>query len=117
MQPSTGSSAGRLSPDAQYEVIAPLREHSAVNTDAKAIQPELAVLDSLFKSRLDTARAEAVAYLDDLLEQLGEKPTVEVLLQLAGRMIGTPAALDRLLAEVRQQILHQLEANHRVRLR
>jgi len=32
-------------------------------------------------------------------------------------MLGTPAELDRFLAKVRQQILHQLEANHRLRLR
>jgi hypothetical protein len=61
----------RLSPDAQYEVIAPLREQAALNTDAKAIQPELAVLDSLFKSRLDTAHAKALAYLDESLEKGG----------------------------------------------
>lgn len=107
----------RLNPDAQYDVIAPLREHAALNTDAKAIQPELAVLDSLFQARLHAALAKAVARLDELLEKLGEKPTVEVPLQLGGRLIRTPAELEQLLVEIRQQILHQLEANHRVRLR
>jgi hypothetical protein len=107
----------RLSPDAQYAVIAPLREHSALDTDAKAIQPELAVLDSLFKSRLEMAHAKAMAYLDESLEKMDGTATVELSLQLGGRMIRTPAELDRLLAEVRQQILHQLEAKHHVRLR
>jgi hypothetical protein len=75
------------------------------------------VLDSLFRVRLDTAQTKAVAHLDELLQKLGEKATVEVSLQLGGRVIRTPAELDRLLAEVRQQVMHQLDANHRVRLR
>jgi hypothetical protein len=107
----------RLDPDAQYDVISPLREHASLDTDAKAIQPELAVLDSLFLARREKASAKAVALLDELLEKLGEKPTVEVSLQLGGRLIATPQELDRLLEDVRRQILHQLEANHRVRLR
>ncbi|MEY4544396.1 MAG: hypothetical protein RL685_591, partial [Pseudomonadota bacterium] len=107
----------RLNPDAQYDVIAPLRDHSTLKTDASAIQPELAVLDSLFQARLDKALAKAVSLLDELLEKLGEKPTVEVSLQLGGRLIATPAELDRLLDEIRRQVAHQLEANHRVRLR
>lgn len=47
----------RLNPDAQYDVISPLREYASLDTDAKAIQPELAVLDSLFQGRLDRASA------------------------------------------------------------
>jgi len=34
-----------------------------------------------------------------------------------GRLIATPQDLERLPEDVRRQILHQLEANHRVRLR
>lgn len=107
----------RLTPDAQYDVISPLREHSALNTDAKAIQPELGVLDSLFQARLDKAQAKAVAHLDELLETIVGKPTVEIALQIGGRLITSPAELDRLLEEIRLQIVHQLDANHRVRLR
>lgn len=105
----------RLSPDAQYEVVAPLREKAALNTDASAIQPELAVLGSLFQARLEAAQARSIAHLDELLEKkLGGPPTVEVSLELEGRVITDAAELDRLLAEVREQILHQLEAKHRV---
>lgn len=43
-------------------------------------------------------------------------PTVQVTLQLSGRLITTPQELERLLEDVRRQILHQLEANHGVRL-
>jgi hypothetical protein len=107
----------RLDPDAQYDVIAPLREHAALDTDAKAIQPELAVLDSLFQGRLDKALEKAMSRQDELLEKIVGKPTVEVSLQLGGRLITTPAELDRLLEDIRRQIAHQLEANHRVRLR
>jgi hypothetical protein len=107
----------RLDPDAHYDVISPLREHATLGTDAKAIQPELGVLDNLFQARLDKAQAKAVGLLDELLAKLGEKPTVEVALQLGGRLIATPAELERLLEDIRRQIVHQLEANHRVRLR
>lgn len=107
----------RLHPDAQYDVISPLREQAALDTDAKAIQPELAVLDSLFQARLDQALGKAMSRLDERLEKIVGKPTVEVSLQLGGRVITTAAELERLLEDIRRQIAHQLEANHRVRLR
>lgn len=107
----------RLDPDAQYDIISPLREHARLDTDAKAIQPELAVLDSLFQARLDKAQQKALSRLDELLEKIIGKPTVEVSLQLAGTLIATPAELERLLEDIRRQIVHQLDANHRVRLR
>jgi hypothetical protein len=107
----------RLDPDAQYDIISPLREHARLATDAKAIQPELAVLDSLFQTRLEKAQQKAISRLDELLEKIVGRPTVEVSLQLAGTLIATPAELDRLLEDIRRQIAHQLDANHRVRLR
>lgn len=54
--------------------------------------------------------------LDELLERIIGQSTVEVSLQLGGRLITTAAELERLLEEIRRQIAHQLEANHRVRL-
>jgi hypothetical protein len=67
--------------------------------------------------RLDKAEAKTVARLDELLETIVGKPTVEVSLQIGGRLITSTAELDRLLEEIRLQIVHQLDANHRVRLR
>lgn len=107
----------RLDPDAQYDIISPLREHARLDTDAKAIQPELAVLDSSFQTRLEKAQQKAIVRLDELLEKIVGKPTVEVSLQLTGTLIATPAELERLLEDIRRQIAHQLDANHRVRLR
>jgi hypothetical protein len=44
-------------------------------------------------------------------------PTVEVSLQLTATLVATPAELERFLADIRRQIAHQLDANHRVRFR
>jgi hypothetical protein len=46
-----------------------------------------------------------------------KQATVEVSLQLGGKLITSTAELDRLLEDIRLQIVHQLDANHRVRLR
>lgn len=63
--------------------------------------PELAVLGSLFQARLEAAQARAIAHLDKVLEKkLGGPPTVEVSLELEGRVTIDAAELDRLLAEV-----------------
>lgn len=106
-----------LTSDECHQVLSPVRDGAAVDTDDNAIAPELAILDDLFGGRLDAAEHRALARLDDLLEGRGRKPTVELLVCAAGRLIDDAKELDRWLDELRQRVLRELDAKHRVRLR
>jgi hypothetical protein len=98
-------------------VLSPVRDGAALDTDDSAIAPELAILDDLFGGRLDATEQRALARLDDLLEGRGRKPNVELVIGAAGRLIDDPKELDRWLDELRQRVLRELDAKHRVRLR
>lgn len=106
-----------LTSDECHQVLSPVRDGAAVDTDDNAIAPELPILDDLFGGRLDAAEHRALARLDDLLEGRGRKPTVELLVCAAGRLIDDAKELDRWLDELRQRVLRELDAKHRVRLR
>jgi len=107
----------RLGPDQRHQVLRPLREGAAAGTDESAVAPALEALEAQLAVRRKAAEGRARAQLDGLLETVGELPTVEVSLDLRGRMVTTEAELDRLVDDIRRRILHELAANHRVRLR
>jgi hypothetical protein len=107
----------RLDPDQRHQVLRHLREGAPIATNAEDIAPPLRVLDDLFAGRLESAEHKAQAQLDELLERLGESPTVEVELELRGRMLRNQAELDRLVEDIRARIVPELEAKHRVRLK
>jgi hypothetical protein len=98
-------------------VLKHLREGAPIPTNAEDLAPPLRVLDDLFAARLESAEHKAQAQLDELLERLGESPTVEVELELRGRMLRNQAELDRLVEDIRARIVPELEAKHRVRLK
>jgi hypothetical protein len=79
--------------------------------------PPLRLLDDMFAARLESASHKAQTQLDEVLETLGESPTVEVDLELRGRLVRSATELDRVLAEIRDRIVRELAANHRVRLK
>jgi hypothetical protein len=54
---------------------------------------------------------------DDLREGRGRKATVELVAGAAGRLIDDAKELDRWLDELRECVLRELDAKHRVRLR
>jgi hypothetical protein len=103
----------RLDPDQRYEVLRYLSEGAASGTDDKAVAPPLEALEALLAMRRETAEAKALARLDALLGT----PTVDVVLDFAGREIKTEGDLDRLLDEIRRRVLQELGAKHVVRLR
>jgi hypothetical protein len=94
-----------------------VREGAAPHTDERAVAPSLDALEGLLATRRDAAERRAMTELDALLETLGARAVVEIGTELAGREIETEAELDRLLGELRRRVVHELAANHRVRLR
>jgi len=103
----------RLDPDQRYEVLRYLSEGAASGTDDKAVAPPLEALEALLAMRRETAEAKALARLDALLGT----PTVDVVLDFAGREIKTEADLDRVIDELRRKVLLELGAHHVVRLK
>jgi hypothetical protein len=107
----------RLNPDQRHQVISHLREGAPIQTKAEDLVPALRLLDNLFAAWLEAAEHKAQTQLDEILETFGESPTVEVELELRGRMVRSASELDRLLADVRDRIVRELEANHRIRIK
>jgi hypothetical protein len=107
----------RLDADERHQVLRHLREGAAAGTDERAIVPALEALDGLLQSRHDAGEQKALVALDTILEAKGGTPVVEVALDLDGREIADAEDLERLLNQLRQRILHELAAHHRVRLK
>jgi hypothetical protein len=107
----------RLNPEQRHLVVSHLREGAPLPTKADDLVPQLRLLDDLFATRLQAAEHKARAQLDEILATLGESPTVEVDLELKGRVIRDGAELERALGEVRGRVVRELEAGHRVRLK
>ncbi len=106
-----------LSQDEQHQVLSHVREGASFDTKADSPVPSLAELEAQSGVRLRAATDKALAQLDELRESQGEKPTVTVPLRASGREIETEQQLERFLDEVRQQVLAELTAGRRVRLK
>ncbi|MGD0680306.1 MAG: BREX system P-loop protein BrxC, partial [Polyangiaceae bacterium] len=107
----------RLDPDQRHAVLRHLTEGTAPGTDEKAIAPALEALEGQLAARREAAETKALQHFDELRVTLGAAPVVEIDLGLGGREIESEADLDRLLADLRARIVHELAARHRVRLR
>jgi hypothetical protein len=107
----------RLDVDQRHKVLQHLREGAAANTDERSVAPPLEALDGQLGIRRETAEHKALQQLDAFRESSGERPVVEVALSLGGRELETEAELERLLADLRARVLHELAAKHRVRLK
>jgi hypothetical protein len=106
-----------LSQDEQHQVLSHVREGASFGTKADSPVPSLADLEARSGQRLRAAVDKALAQLDEFRESQGERPTVTVLLHASGREIESEQELERFLDELRQQLLHELRAGHRVRLK
>ena len=107
----------QLDPDQRHAVLHHLREGAVANTDENAIAPALEALEGQLAARRESAERKAENHLDEILTTLGASPIVEVTVELSGQEITTEAELDRVLADVRRRVVHELSAHHRVRLR
>lgn len=108
----------RLDPDQRHKVLQHLREGGAAGTDDRAIAPPLEALEAQLGARRDAAERKAVLELDDLRTGLGDRPVVEVALDLAGREVDGEPELERLLDDLRVRVVKGLAGGkHRVRLK
>jgi hypothetical protein len=107
----------RLDPDQRHQILRPIKEGGAHNTDDRAVEPPLQGLAVLLADRLDKGETRALAELDALLESIGEKPTKEIPIQLSGREIKSESELDYWLQDLKRRVLLELAAGHRVRLK
>ena len=104
-----------LSAEQAHEVLRPF---AAVVTDTspEAIAPTLVALRDAFDVRLRRANDDANATLDGLLST-GPRPLIRpVDLRLSSRELTTEADVEALLAEIRAELMAQIEAGSRVRI-
>ncbi len=90
----------------------------ATETDADAIAPELAALDTPFQVALARAAEEAGARLDELLSQ-GDRPVIRPFVLAEGlrdRELKSEADVEAVLQQLRERLLAQISAGIRVRL-
>lgn len=106
-----------LSQDEQHQVLSHVREGASFDTKVDSPAPSLADLELHSAPRIRAAFEKALAQLDELREAQGVRPTVTVSLRASGREIETEDELERFLDEVRQQVLVEIRAARRVRLK
>jgi hypothetical protein len=112
----TGLRKARLFPNTP-EVLQPKDRNAICNLFRDALGRTSPATTKPSPGAARQGAGKAMSRLDELLEKIVGKPALEVSLQLGGRLITTTAELDGLLEDIKQQINHRLEANHRVRLR
>ena len=106
-----------LSQDDQHEVLQLIKEGASFNTRDDVPAPSLEDLEAHSPSRLKGAVERALSKLDELRESKGERPTVTVPLRASGRELDSKEAVERFLDELRTELLKEIEAGHRVRLK
>lgn len=95
-----------------------LREfHNAETiTTAEAISPPLVDLRDAFQVRLQRYEAAADQKLDEILSEKDKKIVRAVSLSYRNRIINNPADVEKLVEEIRKELLNQLEANITIRI-
>lgn len=95
-----------------------LREfHGAeTNTSAEAISPPLLDLRDAFQVRLQRCETAADQKLDEILSEKDKKIVRPVNLNYRNRIINTPGDVEKLIEEIRKELLNQLEANITIRI-
>ena len=115
---------GRVKRRAGYSTLtseqseAVLREfHGAeTNTSAEAISPPLLDLKDAFQVRLQRCETAADQKLDEILSEKDKKIVRAVSLSYRNRIINNPADVEKLVEEIRKELLNQLEANITIRI-
>jgi hypothetical protein len=95
-----------------------LREfHGAeTNTSAEAISPPLLDLKDSFQVRLQRCESAADQKLDEILSEKDKKIVRPVNLNYRNRIINSPDDVEKLVEEIRKELLNQLEANITIRI-
>jgi hypothetical protein len=104
-----------LTADQSHHVLRPITD-AIVISDQEAISPALDQLRDAFERALPIAEREADDRLEALLAESGKPVVHKVSHHLANREIDDLAELDRTLSELRERVVVELAAGHRVRL-
>lgn len=104
-----------LTADQSHHVLRPISE-ALVITDDVAVSPGLDQLRDSFERALPIAEREADDRLDAILSEGTKQLLRKVTHNLGNREVGNADELDRALNEVRERVLVELAAGHRVRL-
>jgi len=120
----TEVSRGRIKKRAGYSTLtadqseAVLREFqdAETNTSTEAISPPLLDLRDAFQVRLQRCEAAADQKLDEILSEKDKKIVRPVSLSYRNRIINTPDDIEKLVEEIRKELLNQLEANITIRI-
>jgi hypothetical protein len=107
----------KLNPDQRHRVLRHLQDAAGAGGTENDVAPALETLEVLLAERRQAAELKALAELDSLLEEAGAGATVEVQTGLSGREVRSVPEFERLLEGLRQRVLAELTANHRVRLK
>jgi hypothetical protein len=107
----------KLNPDQRHRVLQHLQSAADAGGTENDVAPALETLEVLLAERRQVAELKALAELDSLLEEVGYGATVEISTGLSGREVRSVPELERLLEGLRQRVLAELTANHRVRLK
>lgn len=103
-------------PDEQgLQVLKPIRD-ALVDTTPEAVSPTLSFLRDSVPARLKEAMGEANRRLDAFLADIDKIQIVEVRTGLGGRELQNADDVDRLLQELRERLLAQLQGDVRIRL-
>ena len=104
-----------LTADQAHSVLRPFTE-AVTDTTAEAVAPPLTALADPFTLALQRAESQANDLLDEILSE-GDRPLIaRVDLQLRNREVATEAEVEALVEEIRERLLEQVRAGHRVRL-
>ena len=104
-----------LTSDQSHRVLRPLTE-AQTDTTAEAIAPSLTELVDRFRLALQQAEEDAIAILDEILDQGSDTLTTKVRLDLHHRELRSEADVDALVDEIRRRVLEPLRSGAKVRL-
>lgn len=104
-----------LTADQSHHVLRPIAD-ALVISDQDAISPGLDQLRDAFERALPIAEREADDRLDAILSEGAKRLVRKVSHNLANREVDDIAELDRTLSELRERVVVELTAGHRVRL-
>lgn len=106
----------QLTEQQEEKVLRPLRE-AVYNTSPEALFPSLLQLKDSAVVKLGQAAESANGYLDDILSEVNQEEVIRLSLNLTGREVSSPEDVERLVEELKQRMLDQLQDKPNVRIR
>lgn len=106
----------KLTADQSHHVLRPVTE-ALTETTPEAVQPPLEKLRDSITNRLARAEEKANERLDDILSKVTPVQVVRFPHKLTGREVQSAEEAERLVAELRNRLLDQMNRNPNIRIR